>query len=76
MCGRFKRQNIFDQTNITSQIIVVNMLQNWSHRYFGHYIIIKCISIEPIHYTINLNVVSSRRVFNEFDYVFISKVYC
>ena len=47
------------------------MLHNWSHRYSNHYRIIKCKSI---HYVINMDVVSSFKVFNEFDYVFLSNV--
>ena len=36
---------------------------------------IKCVGFEPIHYAINLNVVSSSIVFSGFDYVFLS-TYC
>ena len=38
--------------------------------YFSYYMIIKYVSFKPIHYVINLNVVSFSKVFNEFDYVF------
>ena len=58
----------------TNQIMIVNMLQNWSHMYSSHYMIIKYVSFKPIHYVINLNIVSFFKVFNEFDYVFISDV--
>ena len=62
--------------------MVVNMLQNLSHRCYIHnsnikYIgsPIKCIGFEPIHYNINLDVVSSSMVFNDFDYMFLL-MYC
>ena len=48
------RQNIFDTTN---QIMIVNILQNWSHKYSYQYGIIYCIVFEPIHYAINSYVV-------------------
>ena len=35
------------------------MLHNWSHRYYNHYRIIKCIDFKSIHYVINMDVVSS-----------------
>ena len=40
----------------------------------SHYSIIECVGFKSIHYTINLDVISFPRVFNEFDYVFISNV--
>ena len=40
--------------------------------YYNHHRIIKCIGFKPIHCAINLDVISSSRVFNEFDYVFLS----
>ena len=54
--------------------MIVNILQNWSHRYCSHYIIIKCIGFEPNNYNINLDLDSSSKVFNEFDFVFLSNV--
>ena len=33
---------------------------------------IKCVDFEPIHYAINLDVVSSSMVFSEFDYISIN----
>ena len=58
--------------------IVINMLQNYNHRYFNHNInikcidlIIKCIGLEPIHYVINLYVVSSSMIFNNFNSIFL-----
>ena len=35
----------------------------------------KCVGFESIHYTINLNDVSSFVIFSEFDYVFLSMYY-
>ena len=37
--------------------------------------VVKYVDFESIHYVINLDIVSSFRVFNEFDYVFLS-IYC
>ena len=55
----------------SSQITVVSMLQNWSHMYYSHHIIIKCVGFKPIYYAINLDVAPSSRVFSEFDYMFL-----
>ena len=58
--------------------MTINMLQNLSHMYFSHNSIgsnIKCIDFESIHYVINLDVVSSFMVFNDFDYIFLSMYY-
>ena len=54
MCGRFKQAKHFDTTN---QIMIVNILQNWSHKYSYQYGIIYCIVFEPIHYAVNSYVV-------------------
>ena len=48
--------------------MVVNMLQNLSHRYSSHYRIIKCACFELIYYVINL-------LISEFDYVFLHIYY-
>ena len=71
MCERFEQQNIFDQIEISNQTMIANMLQNWSHMYSIHHKIIKCVGFKSIHCAINLNVLSSSKVFNEFDYVFL-----
>ena len=42
--------------------------------YFSHCIIIIYVGFKSIHYTINLDVDSSFRVFNEFDCVFIEYI--
>ena len=54
------------------------MLQNWNHKYSSHNSIIKCVGstikyvgFEPIHYTINLDDISSFMVFSDFDYLFL-----
>ena len=52
--------------------MIVTMLQNWINRYSSHYRIIKYVGFEPIHYVINLDVVSSFKVFNKFDCMFLS----
>ena len=54
--------------------MVVNMLQNWNHRYCSHYKIIKYVCFEPINYAINLNIASSSKVFNKFDFMFLLNV--
>ena len=55
------------------------MLYNLNNMYFSHNnnIIcvdstINCIGFEPIHYTVNLDVVSSPMIFNDFDFMFLS----
>ena len=50
--------NIFDQTEIINQIMVVSVLQIWSHGYSSHYNIIKFVGFELIYYAINMGVVS------------------
>ena len=65
---------IFDRTKTINQIIVVNMLQNLSHMYSSHYMIIKCVGFKSIHYTINLNIMLSFEVFNKFYSVFLLNV--
>ena len=40
-------------------------------RYFRHFFIIKYWGLEPIIFTINLDIASSSKVFSTFDYVFL-----
>ena len=49
------------------------MLQNWNLIYYSHHRIFKCIGFVSGHCVcaINLDVMSSFSVFNEFDYVFL-----
>ena len=42
--------------------------------YSSHYTIIKCVCFKLIHCVVNLDVTSFSRVFNEFDYLFLSDV--
>ena len=42
--------------------------------YFSHHRIIKYVGFEPIYCAINLDDTPSFRVFNEFDFVFLSNV--
>ena len=42
--------------------------------YSRYHKIVKCVGFEPFHYAINLDVVSSFRVFSEFVSVFLSNV--
>ena len=60
--------------NTSSQIMIVNMLQNFSHMYYSYHRIIKCIGFKPIHCAINLNATSSSRFLNEFDSLFLYDV--
>ena len=61
---------------------VINMLQNWNHRYYSHNSNIKCagstikyISLKLIPYVINFDVVSSFMIFSNFDCMFLSLYY-
>ena len=61
--------------------MVVSMLQNLSHMYSNHnsnikYVnsTIKCVGFKSFHYAINLDVVSSSVVFNNFDFMFFIDV--
>ena len=72
--GRFKRQNIFDHMETTNQIIVINILQNYSYKYSSLNSFIKCIGFELIYYAINLSFIFESFVFYEFDYIFLSNV--
>ena len=54
------------------------MLQNLNYKYSSHDSNSKCvgstikyIGFEPIHYTINLNVVSSFMVLSDFNFMFL-----
>ena len=42
--------------------------------YSSHYRITKCVGFESTHYVVNLDVMSSFKVFSKFDYAFISNV--
>ena len=62
--------------------MVVNILQNLSHKYSSHNSNIKCVEstinyvdFQPIHYTINLDVISSFMIISEFDYMFLLMYY-
>ena len=65
----------FNRTESLDQLIIfINMLQIWNLRYSMHFFIIKCIGFEAIIFFINVKVVSSFKVFNTFDYMFLSIV--
>ena len=56
------------------KLIVFNMLHKCNHKHSSHNSnfkcidsTIKCIIFDPIHYAINLDIVSSYMVFNNFD---------
>ena len=69
--GNSDEQSIFDEIETINQIMVMNQ----NHIYYSHYTIIKFIEFESNYYVINLNVISSFIVFNEFVYLFISRCY-
>ena len=62
----------FDESS--NQILFVNMLHIWNLRHSRHFWIIKCVSFELIIFSINLDVVSSSKVFNIFYSVLLSIV--
>ena len=39
--------------------LFIDMIENLSHMYYSHHIIIKCVGFKSIHYTINLDIASS-----------------
>ena len=62
--------------------MVVNMIQNLSHKYFSHNSNIKCVEstinyvyFHPIHYTINMDVISSFMIIRDLDYMFLLMYY-
>ena len=62
----------FDSIESSCQIMFVGMLQIYNLRYFKHFWIIKCVVLELILFAINLDVALSFKVFNSFDFMFIS----
>ena len=52
--------------------MVINMLQNLSHRYSSHNSNIKCVDLSRFHYIINLNVVSSSIVLSDLNSKFLA----
>ena len=68
--GDLDKQNIFDQTDTTNQILIVSMLHKLTHNYFSHHNIIKFEYFDIIYYVINLGVVLFFMIFSKF--VFLS----
>ena len=62
----------FDLTISSDQIMFVSMLEIWNLRYSRYFFIIKYIGIELIFFAINLNVVLSFKVYNTFNFMFLS----
>ena len=54
--------------------MVINILQNLSHIYFSHHIIIKYVDFKSFHCVINLDATSSSRVYTKFNSMFLSNV--
>ena len=63
-----------DSIKTSSKIMIFSILLNWIHMYFSHYRIIKYVGFKLIYCAIDLDVVSSFRVFSELDYLFILNV--
>ena len=62
--------------------MIINMLQNLNNRYSSHnnnikYIslTIKCMDFKPIHNAINMDVVSSFIIFDDFNSMYLSMYY-
>ena len=62
----------FDLTELIDQILLFSMVQTCNLKYFKHFWIIKCVSLESIIFAINLDIVSSSKFFNTFNFVFLS----
>ena len=63
---------MFDLIKSSYLIMFVGMLQIWNLKYSKYFFIIKCIGLELTLFAINLNVMSSSKIFNTFDFVFLS----
>ena len=57
-------------SSLRYQIMIIDMLNNYSLKYFSHYII-KFVYFIPIYYAINLDIVSSYMIFN---YLYIGSI--
>ena len=55
-------------------IMIINILQNWSHMYSSHHRIIKCVDFKLIYCAINLDVALSFKVISKFNSLFLSDV--
>ena len=65
----------FDPIESSDQIIFVSMLQIRNLRYFRHFWINKYVCLEPILFAINLDAISSSKVFSTFNYLFLSIIF-
>ena len=64
----------FDSIESSYKILLVTMLHIWNLRYFKHFWIINRIGLESIIFAINLDATLFSKVFNIFDFVFLSIV--
>ena len=55
MCDSNGKVNQKDQV----KSLFIDMMENLSHMYYSHHIIIKYVSFKSIHYAINLDITSS-----------------
>ena len=65
----------YDPIYSSDQILFASMLQIYNLRYFKYFWIIKCVGIKPIIFAINLDALSFSKVFNTFNFVFLSIVF-
>ena len=63
ICVRAIQTGKIDLISRRYQIMVVNMLKNWSCKYYNYYFI-KFVGFMSIYYAINLDIVSSCMIFS------------
>ena len=61
-------------TQTWKKYVVPRVVLNFFTSNSSNYRIIKCVCFKPIHCAINLDATSFSKVFNEFDYVFMSEL--
>ena len=65
----------FNLTYSSDQIMFFSMLNIWKFRYSKFFFFIKCVVFKPIFFAISLDIVSSSKVFTNFDLWFY-RLYC
>ena len=61
----------FNMIKLLNQIMFINMLQSGILGIPHIFFIIKCVSLKPIIFTINLDIASSSKVFSIFYFMFL-----
>ena len=69
MCGRFKRQNIFNHIKTSNQIMVINILQKLSYRYSSHDTIIKYIDILVVNNRFIMLLICIPQIWEMFNFI-------